>query len=305
MARYQSGVVVYSTALGGITDLNVDLGTETASDDSGSFYDETRSIVRQDPTIGFTTKNIGGAIDLFGIPGVCIDGTPTLVAWANVLGDCKSPPLTTDNAIYTVALGLITLGTLSASRGEDATLSVMVDALTDGTNEPIAPDYAGNTIPGSIQTAQYTLGACSIAGVVVPDLSSLTLDFGVQKTSKTPLAGSVWPDSVAMRKCQPTLTLTGFDPRLWGASNIPTLGKAATHVNTVIQLKKRANLTTFVADGTAQHILITFGGLATVTNAFAGGANSEASITTVSYGVHDGTNVPVIVDTTSIYDPTP
>jgi hypothetical protein len=305
MARYQSGAIVYGTGLGGITDLNIELGTETESDDSGQVYDETRSVIRQTPEISFRTKSVAGAVNLFGFPGVCIDGTPALVAWANVLGDCKSPPLSTDNSIYTVALGLASLGQITAQRGQDAEISVMVDAITDGTNPPIVADYAGNTAPTGLVTAQFTLGVCSIAGIILPDLEGLTIDFGVRKSAKTPLAGSIWPDSIAIRKVQPVLTLRGFDPRVLDNSLIPLLGKQATHVNTLIQLKKRANYSTFVADATAEHILISMSGIATVTTAFAGSGNAEGLSTVVVNGVHDGTNVPIIIDTTSVYDPTP
>jgi hypothetical protein len=305
MARYQSGAATYSTNLGGITDLNVNLGTETASDDSGAIYDETRSIVRQYPTIELTTKAIAGSINLWGIPGTCIDGTPPLICYGNVLGDCKSPPLSTDNAKFTVNVGHIRIGSLSAARGEDATLTWMVDALTDGTNEPIAPDYAGNTLPTSLATGQWTLGAIKIGALVLSDIASITLDFGVQMTSKTPMLGSVWPDSIAVRKVQPTLTIQVFDIRFWESAVIPTLGLAATHANTLIQLKKRANLTTFVADNVETHVSFTMGGIITVTQPFAGSSNGEASGTIVVQGVHDGTNVPVIADTTAPYDPTP
>lgn len=305
MARYQAGAITYGTSLGAITDLNVDLGTETASDDSGSLYDETRSIVRQYPTISLTTKAIAGSIDLWGIPGTCIDGTPTLVAYGNVLGDCNNPPLSTDNAMYTVNRGLVSIGSLSAARGEDATLTWMVDAITDGVNQPILPDYDGNTLPTSLAKGQWTIGAISIGDLVLTDIASISLDFGVQKTQKTPALGSIWPDSIAVRKVQPTLTVSVFDIRFWHDSLLPSLGKVALHADTIIQLKKRANLTTFVADGTAEHITFTMGGIILPTNVFSGSGNGEAAGTIIVQGVHDGTNVPVTVDTTTIYDPTP
>lgn len=311
MARYQAGALAYGTNLGGITDLNVELGTETASDDSGSLYDETRSITRQYPTIGLSTKSIAGAIDLFGLFGTCIDGTPNLIVQGNVLGDCANPPLSTDNAEYTVRKGLITPVSLSAPRGEDASMSWMVDAITDGTNAPITADYASNTLLSSLAKGQWTIGAIAIEDLVLTDIASISLDFGIQKTGKTPALGSVWPDSITVRKIQPTLTISVFDIRFWQDSIIPTLGKAVTQnatfasSNTLIQLKKRANLTTFVADNVEQHIAFTMAGIGIVTSAFSGSGNGEAAGTIVLQGVHDGTNPPLMVDTTWAYDPTP
>ena len=314
MTRFNSGATTLHTTdlntasiikIGAVTDLRVELETETQPDDSGSFYDEARSIISQLPTVEWTSKAIGDWLTWIGLEGYCIasDGThPGLQVYGNVLGDCKDPPLSTDNVRYTVPTGLIVLGSLRMPRGRDAELSLMCHAITDGTNAPLSSAYGSITLPTGLAVAQYTLGHCQVGNVVLTDLADATLNFGVQIAGKTPAQGSVWADSVAARKCQPMLTLSGFDPRvLDDATGIPQLGKQATHAQTLIQLKKRAGYAAFVADATEEHIAITMGGLAKVTTAFGAAGNSESSTVIVVEGVHDGTNAPLTWDVASAY----
>lgn len=320
MARYQSGSLQIQTTdlnsgtainIGGVTQMDVSTGAETISDDSGSIYDEARSLLSEIMGASITTKAVDAVLTYIGIAGYCIlsDGShPGLRLYARVLGDCKSPPASTDNIRYTFATGLVVLGQLNATRGADATITLMIHPITDGTNAPMAGVYSSITMPvtSALSKNQFTLGVCKVGAITLTDLQSVTLDFGVQISAKTPAMGSVWPDSVAVRKVRPVVTLSGFDPRvLDDSTGIPLLGKQATHANTVIQLKKRSGYASFVANGTAQHIYTTVNGMATVTQAFSGSGNGEATNAIRVEGVHDGTNVPVICDLAHTYSATP
>src|SRR6185503_14975736 len=150
MARFQSGMVALKTTdlnagteidIGGITQMNVRTNTETISDDSGDIYDEVRSISSQIIGAEFTTKAIDTILTYIGLGGYCIssDGShPGVTMYGRILGDCKSPPLTTDNVKYVFGLGLVYLGRLEARRGQDATITVSVRPTTDGTNAPMS-----------------------------------------------------------------------------------------------------------------------------------------------------------------------
>jgi hypothetical protein len=311
MARYQSGAVQLHTTdtssainIGGVTDTGVETGTETITDESGAIYDEVISIARQDPVADWTSKAIGTILAWIGLAGQCInsDGShPGLRLYGRVLGDCKAPPAATDNVRYTIKTGLMNLGVLTANRGQDASLSVMADALTDGTNAPLAIANSGITLPTPLLTQQYTLGVCKIANVTMSDLSGLALNFNNLKTTKTPAMGSIWPDSVATRKVQPFMALTGFVPRVLDDAYIPLLGKQGTHSNTIIQLKRRMGYSSFYPNPSTVHVRITMNGIAFVPRVFRGSGNSEATNEVRLVGIHDGTNVPVIIDVASTY----
>ena len=317
MARYQSGAVVLHTTdlnsgnainIGGVTQMDLDTGTETISDDSGAIYDEVRSVFSQVPDGAVSFKSIATILDYIGLAGYCIasDGShPGLRLFGRVLSDCKSPPAATDNIRYTIAKGLIRLGSLSMPRGADAQITIGIDPITDGTNAPFSETYSGITLPTGLLTQQFTLGRCKIANVSMTDLGDLSLDFAVATSAKTPELGGVWPDSVAVREVKPVLMLNGFNPTVLQSGQIPLLGKQCTHANTIIQLKKREGYSAFVADATEQHIRITMSGIVTIRKVFSGSGNGEATNVVCIEGVHDGTNVPVLYDTTAAYLPSP
>ncbi len=320
MARFQTGSLQLHTTdlnsgtainIGGVTNIDISTGAQTITDDSGDIYDESISLLSEVMTASLTTKAIDAVLTYIGIAGYCIlsDGSHLgAKLYGRILGDCKSPPLTTDNERYTFGTGLIVLGQLSAQRGADATITLMIHPITDGTNAPMSWASSSVTLPATsaLSKNQFTLGVCKVGAVTLTDIQSLTLDFGVQISAKTPAMGSVWPDSVAVRKVRPVLTLTGFDPRaLDDSTGIPLLGKQASHANTALQLKKRLGYSSFVANATAQHILITMNGMATCTQVFSGSGNAEATNVIRVEGSHDGTNVPIIFDLAHTYSATP
>lgn len=316
MSRFQAQAVTLHTTdlntgsiinIGGETQVDVNTGTQTMSDDSGSVYDETRSMVAQNPEITLRSKSIATWLSYIGLAGYCIssDGThPGLRVYAAALNDCKSPPAAGVNLRYTVGKGLIILGQLQATRGQDAQISIQCHAITDGTNSPLAGVYTGITLP-TVTSSQYTLGVCKIGNITVTDIESMTLDFGVRVTAKAPAMGLVWPDSIAVREIQPVLTMTTYDPTILDNALIPLAGKQATHAQTLIQLKKRLGYAAFVADATAQHITMTMNGMLTVTKAFGGSGNAEGTAEIRLEGVHDGTNVPILFNLANTYTPTP
>lgn len=288
--------------------MDLSTGTESMSDDSGAIYDEVRSIVSQMPEVRITTKSLFTWLSYVGLAGYCIssDGShPGLRLYGAVLNDCKAAPAAGTNLRYTIGKGLIILGQLSATKGQDATLSLMCHAISDGTNAPFAFAYSSITLPTSLLSQQFTLGVCRVGNILLTDLQQFTLDFGIECSKKEPEAGTIWPESIAVRKIQPVATFTGFNPTVLDSSSIPLGGKQATHAQTIMQLKKRANYASFVADGTSEHIRLTMNGLATCTGAFAGSGNAEATNVIRVEGVHDGTNVPILFTLATTYSSTP
>jgi len=313
MARYQlQAAQIHTTDLnagsalniGGITSGEVATKTETTNDESGAVYDQLRAISSQMPEIEFKTKSLATWLTYIGLAGYSIssDGShPGIRLFGSQLTDAKAAPAANAHARYTVGKGLVILGEINAKQGEDATLSIMVHALTDGTNAPLAGAYTSITLPSSLLSQIFTLGVCEIANQSLGELQSVSIDFGIKLTDKTPAAGAVWPDSLAVRRIQPVVTFTGFDPTILDDAKIPLAGVQGTHANTRIQLRKRSPYGQFVASATEEHIMITVGGIATATQAFSGSGSEESTTVLRVEGVHDGTNVPVLIDTTNVY----
>lgn len=296
--------------IGGVTSMNLRTNAQTITDDSGSLYPEAISLLSEVVEGQLTTKSIDKILTYIGLAGYCISSDGSHLGarlYSRVLNDCKSPG-STANLRYTIGNGLIVVGQIDARRGADATISIMIHPITDGTNAPVSWTYTGITLPttSAIATNQYTLGACKVGAIVLSDLESMTLNFGVQISQKTPLAGSVWPDSVGVRRIAPVATFRGFDPRLLDdSSGIPLLGKQGTHANTLIQLVKRAGYSSFVSAASSVHIALTMNGMATVQDVFSGSGNSEATQEIRLEGSHDGTYVPIVINTATTYSASP
>ncbi len=320
MARFQSDSAVLKTTdlnggtainIGAMTRMAVRTNTQTITDDSGDIYDDVISIASQMIDAEAEFKCLDTILSYIGLAGYCIssDGShPGFDLFGRILGDCKSPPASTDNVRYRFPLGLMCIGRISARRGQDATITVMVKPLTDGTNAPCSGTNNGITLPTRSTLARnlFTLGACKVGAVVLNDFDSLTIDYGIALSAMTPQQGSIWPDSVGVRKVQPVATFTGFDPRILDDSTgIPLLGKQASHANTLIQFVKRAGYSSFVAAGSNAHVVGTMNGMAYVTDIFSGSGNSEATQAIVIKGIHDGSIVPLFWTVGTTYDSTP
>lgn len=314
MGRYTSGAVQIHTVtsgsaikIGGITNLAIPTNAETISDDSGSLYDEVRSLASHAPVPSFTTKSIAAVLDQIGIAGQCIDVDGShlgVYLFGRKLGMCDDPVAGSDHIQWLLSAGLMKLGTLTANRGTDAEISVMIEALTDGTNAPVR-ETDGVALPTPLISQQFTLGVCKVGGVVFSEIQGVSIDFGVGITEKLPALASVWPNSVGVQKVRPVLTLRGRDLSQIKAAAIPVLGAAATHVNTTIQLVKRLNAGTFESAGSTVHITLTMAGMITPQSLISASGQSEGEHEIRIEGVHDGTNVPILIDTTSAYDSTP
>lgn len=317
--RTQSGFVQFVTTdlnsgaainIGGVTQLGVSTGTETLSDESGDIYDETRSIVKQNPTASWSTKAISTMLSTVGLAGYCIlsDGSHAGVRlYCKALGDCKSPPGATDGARYTFPYGLVVLNQLTARRGQDAQLSCQLYGITDGTNAPISGIYTGLAFPAvsAILKQQLVLGRCKVGGIVLPDLDEVTIRFGCQMTRYTPEMGGIWPDSIAVRKVQPTITFRSFDPTILADVKIALAGIQGAHANTLIQLKKRVNYSTFELNASTVHTAFTANGIVTVPDAISASGNAESTTMAVMNCIHDGTTVPITYSVATTYNPSP
>lgn len=328
MGRYTSGGVrIHTTDLtpigmslgdpidiGGITSLEIPTGIETRADDAGLIYDQTRSIVNVAPVPLFTSKSIRQVLSAIGVNGFCygpttvpgaqnVDGThPGFRMFGRRLSDCQDPPSGNEDAQYTSNTGLLLLGTLSAPRGEDATLSVVAHTLAAGFDlDPLAIAFNGAT-PTTLVEEQFTVGHCMIAGVGLnEDFGGWVLEFGILTSDKLPSPGTVSPQTVGVRKVPPRLTLTSLNPSAEASLN-GYGGKSCTHANTKLQLRKRVDRSKLVGVGVSEHILLTMEGILTTPTLFSGSGNADATSEYTIEGLDDGTNAPVTLNHSATYD---
>lgn len=299
--------VALSALIGSIVSVDIPLNIESRSDDSGQIYDEGHAITKVEPIATVVSKSIAEVLSVIGIAGQCfVDGASQGVEiYGKKRGDCLTDVGATDHSKYLFPNGLMSLGTLQASRGDDATLSFMVDGITDGTNGPLQITH-GVTLPSaaSLIKGQWEIALCKIAGTEFKP-TDFTINFNVAKEKPRPLAPVIWNDRIAVSKVQPTVTIRGIDPSVISAAGIDPSGDSATHLNTLLQLVKRQSGGSYVAAATLEHIGITVDGLVVVTNPLSVSGQADATVDIEIRTRYDGTNVPVLIDTTWAYDSTP
>lgn len=286
--------------LGGITQQAINTGTEVVgSPTSGEVYPRFMSVVGQKPSAAFTTKSIATALDNCGFSGLGIASATNpgleLFAYKHLAGSTRSGDSL--HRKYTIRKGILVPQRLSVDHRGDATISYLALSVYDGSNDPLvlADTY---TLPTGLTDAErFTLGPVSIGGVTLAQITGLEIDFGIR--AETVGADSdIWDTLVSIHQTTPKIMLKGIDVEWLKSANIPLIGKAATHANTILYLRKRAAASTYVADGTAQHISMTAAGLAFIEQPMeASNGTSQTSLVAPLY--YDGTNDIMVIDTTA------
>lgn len=312
--QYSNGVVIFydesavATNLGGITNIDIPTNAEIVSDDGGGIYDQSLSITNYAPVANVTTKSIKTVLQQIALDGQCVLPSPEPVTRVDVIGralkTCQESLSENPNIRYRVDRGLLRLNALTADRGQDVTLSFILDTLTDGTNEPVGITD-GVAMPASVVAEQYTLGLCRIGNVLMPEIEGISIDFQVTTTEKTPQLASIWPDSIGVIKVRPMLSFRGRDLSRVKATLLEQAGTAGTHVNTIIQLVKRKNNGSFELAASGLHIALTMNGLIVPENLMSASGTSRATNTIKMQCSFDGTNVPLVGNLSANYDTTP
>lgn len=279
-----------STVINGIVRSSDNLNTEIINDPTTGSLDPKYTGIRQvKPTAEIVTKAIETALGACGIGGVDMSSSVVVQYLQKLLdggGRASSGHLS-----RTFNAGLMVLGNLSVSQGQDAELTLRIHAGFDGTNDPIA--YAESvTLPTDTDVERFTLGPCTVESVAMTGVTALEVDFGIEVVQEG-ADGDVYPTIVYMNTRSPTITITCMDASLAGSSDFPIGGLAATHANTDCFLRKLTKGGTVEANASEEHIKITAAGTAHVLQSNDGSGMLQVKVECH----HDGTNTPVVITT--------
>jgi hypothetical protein len=294
-------VGIGTTVLGGITQQNLITGSMVRGEGrSGEVYSRIQSLVEQKIVPSFTTTSIAAALTACGALGAdigALSGNLALYAQNRVTGGTFSAGAT--HRKFVISDGVLFPIQLTCQHRGDATLSYGAVVAYDGSNDPILiTDSVALAAYGSDQDERFTLGPVELGGITFDKLQALTIDFGIGAVGEGG-DSDLWDTIASIRTIQPAITLSGIDPTWFAAAGVPLEGLAGTHANTAIYLRKRADGSTFVADETEEHILITADGMACIDEAFnASGADSGTTSIRMPLKF-DGTNAPLVIDTTA------
>jgi hypothetical protein len=294
------GVEIGTDKLGGITQMNINTGTESRGDVSdGSVFPEVASIFGQKPRITFTTMAIDKALSVLTFEGVSLTAN-VLKAYAHrhAIGGARAEGAS--HRLYTCSYGVAVPQILSADHGENASLTALcvLAASPDGATAPIVETEDATLPSGFDDEARWTIGPVVIGGVTIESLKSISIDFGLQATGEA-ADGDIWDTFHSVTNAQPVITMRGVDVEWLKAANIPLAGKVATIANTDIYFRKRLSGGQYVADNVSEHIKINVAGVIHMDDVFDGSSGGPAEVSLTIRPYDDGTNDTFTIATAS------
>lgn len=296
------GVEIGDTKLGGISQMNINTGTESRGDTSdGALHNKLASIFGQKPRVSFTTLDISAALAKLTFEGVSITSNVLkCYAHRHEIGGGRMGA--TSHRLYTCSYGVLIPQILSCDHGENASLTALgvLTASTDGATAPIVETEA-QTLPTGFTTLaeRWTIGPATLGGVTIESLRSVSVDFGLQAVGEA-ADGDIWDTFSSVVSAQPVITFRGVDIEWLKAANIPLAGKDGVQIgspDTYFFFRKRLEGGQYVPIATTEHVKISVAGVIHIDDAFDGsqGGPAECSLTIRPYD--DGTNDAIKIET--------
>jgi hypothetical protein len=288
--------------IGSLISCDAPIENEIQSDATGGrFYPEQITVASQKPMINASTYDLPKVIDAFGVVGrkIIQGAAKPGVALSQAQYNDSSLVAGSTHRRLRFAESYTKINRISASHRQDATIDFTSMALWDGTNLPVVPEgsVALPTLPSS--PGRWTLHSVVVDEITIDCNIQVEIDFGVAAQTFG-CDSDLYDTHLEILEIKPRITITGLTPNAFFTSGgVPLAGLVGAHADTKIILRKRlANQAGFVADATAEHISITAAGILLVSNAHTGQGNQRAQISYTMDCVWDGTNVPIVFDTT-------
>lgn len=257
---------------------------------SGSVYPDTVIRSRAQPSVSFTSEDLVGALDATGLFGSCLLGDGGGDLGLEVFGqkqDCSGIASTSTHIKYRILLGLLVPRSISVEHQGNAQISYDAYARWDGTNDPITRSTnVALPVVAATPVGRWTMEGLTVATFTITGKRSISIDFNPTVTRES-ADSDVYPGVVTLSDFRPRVTIRGVDPGYLG--QIGLSGASCTAANTVMEFRKRG-----VARATAEHITMTFAGIAHVETILdaTNGAPAQADIV-ITCGKDSAGNAPV------------
>lgn len=290
--------------LGGQLRQSIDPGVNVQAENvAGSAYPLFASVNSVNPRLTFDTYDVATALTNVGMLGLAIEsddagriGVEVFEILYDDLGQIVSGSV---HRLCRFKKGILIPRQLTCRHQQDAQLSLELIGISDGTNAPLIFAESQASPGAATDPARHTLATATVESVSFAKLMGITIDFGLTVNAKGD-ASNPFPTRLEVVTSAPKVTIETESPELFSASGVPLLGKAATHANTLLEFRKRTkNTGSFVADATQEHISITTAGVLTAQTAFDASANADATASYMVTSFFDGTNAPLVIDTTA------
>lgn len=288
--------------IGSLTSVSAPIDQEVQTNATGGrFYPEQITVASQKPRLTFGSYDLPKVLTAFGLVGRRITGGVSKVGVALYQAKYADNALASGSNHRRLRFdeSFAMVRRISVSHRQDAQIESEVMALWDGTNDPVIPEgtIALPTLPAS--SGRWTLGDVTVGTESIGCNIQVDFDFGLTAEAFG-CDSDIWDTHLNLNMIAPRITITSLQPEGFDDGVVPLEGLIGTHANTTFYLRKRlARGAGFVANATEEHISITASGILLVSDGHNGQANQRAQTSYQMECDWDGTNAPIVWDTTA------
>jgi hypothetical protein len=267
---------------------------------AGSAYPLQLNINSIKDSFSFQTFNVAAALTALGSLGADLNTNAAElfeIQWT----DAGQIAAGTAHRKMVFAQGRAVPRRLTCRNGEDASLEIMIMGISpDGATNPLVITE-GVALPAPLDDARHTLHSGTFATIGLGCLENVDIDFGIAIESKN-CSSDIFDSRIEISSIVPKISVTTLKADLIGngVSQIPNIGRSGTHINSNFKFRKRTpRVASFVPNATEEHILITVDGTAVPSTMFQSSNNDDGTAVIEITSRFDGTNVPLVIDTTA------
>lgn len=248
------------TYIDGVTSASTGTGLQTnVEGGDGEVYASFGSLAAGAPTARFTSLNLKAVLDALGATGAAIDGTNhcTLYSRRMAQGGTRDAAGAGTHVSYVYNNGIMVPRRISARSGSNASIDAEVTARSNGATAPVTYSATAN-LPGNTPGTSlvYTVGPVILDSTTLDGLQSVDVDFGIGLHVERG-ESEIYPSFVTVRSIRPKIRVKGVHIDQLAALTADGTSYAASLVR--VFFRKRAPGSTFVLDGTAEHVKILCG----------------------------------------------
>lgn len=193
-----------------VTSSSLDHGDQKLSFNTDGEVDQAFiGLMKQSPRFKASTPKID-VIDTIGLDGLALSAAGLEQWFLKIDQDAHRVGGSSDQS-RTIANGLAVLRTITASEGPvNASAEIEIIARSnDGTTSPHV--IGTGDAPNALDNADvWTLGACSVNGTTIEEVTNVVFDTGMTEFVITS-SGRTFPTLVAINQRAPTMTITSLD----------------------------------------------------------------------------------------------
>lgn len=292
-----------AAVIGGITNVDIRSASDCRhSPSSGEAFPQFLALYAQKPIAEFSTLCVAQALDAAGMTGLRIAAAnnPGVRFYAQKYAEGSTPMAGSNHRRFTLRDGMFVPRRFSVDHQGDASIDYSALITWDGTNDPIVASDGVALPSGLDDNERLAIGPISIGGETLDQVTRVELDFGLDART-TGAQSAIWDTHSSVRRIMPRLIITGIDVEWFKSTRIPLQGRTGTHANTAVYLRRRKSGASYEDKGDAVHTKITADGLCYAEQIFGAGDIEDGTVQLTMPLRFDGTNAPVVIDTTSTH----